>query len=192
MMKDGGKKDNQGQDKKVQQYGVIFQSVDFNDWYNEVVKKVDFVDNLLVVGVMVVWFYGLVLWENIQCWFDDCFKVSGYELLIFLIFIFMNFIMKEVDYVEGFVFELFMVNKIGIEELVEFYVMCLIFEMIIGYMWSGWFNFYCDLFFLYYQWGSVFCVELWIKVFFCIFEFFWYEGYIVYVDEVEVCVEVCQ
>lgn len=45
MTKDGGK-----QDRKAQQYGVTPQSVDFNDWYNEVVKKADLADNSPVAG----------------------------------------------------------------------------------------------------------------------------------------------
>ena len=42
------------QDKKAQQYGVTPQSVDFNDWYNEVVRKADLADNSPVAGTMVV------------------------------------------------------------------------------------------------------------------------------------------
>ena len=77
MTKDGGKADNKAQDKKAQQYGVTPQSVDFNDWYNEVVKKADLADNSPVAGAMVVRPYGSALWENIQRWLDDRFKATG-------------------------------------------------------------------------------------------------------------------
>ena len=72
MTKDGGK-----QDKKAAQYGVTPQSADFNDWYNEVVKKADLADNSPVAGAMVVRPYGSALWENIVRWLDDRFKATG-------------------------------------------------------------------------------------------------------------------
>ena len=111
MTKDSGK-----QDRKAQQYGVTPQSVDFNDWYNEVVKKADLADNSPVAGAMVVRPYGTALWENIQRGLDDRFKATGHQNLLFPTLIPMNFIMKEADHVEGFAPELFTVESLATAE----------------------------------------------------------------------------
>lgn len=178
------------QDKKAQQYGVTPQSVDFNDWYNEVVKKADLADNSPVAGTMVVKPYGSALWENIERWLDDRFKASGHESLIFPTLIPMNFITKEADHVEGFAPELFTVTKIGTEVLAEPYVMRPTSETIIGYMWSQWLNSYRDLPFLHYQWGSVFRAEMRTKAFLRTSEFYWHEGHTAHVSEDEARAEV--
>lgn len=172
-------------DKKAQQYGVTPQSTDFNDWYNEVVKKADLADNSPVAGAMVVRPYGSALWENIVRWLDDRFKASGHESLVFPTLIPMGFIMKEADHVEGFAPELFTVNKIGTEVLAEPYVMRPTSETIIGHMWAGWLNSYRDLPFLHYQWGSVFRAELRTKAFLRTSEFYWHEGHTAHADEPE-------
>lgn len=187
MTKDGGK-----QDKKAQQYGVTPQSADFNDWYNEVVKKADLADNSPVAGAMVVRPYGTALWENIQRWLDDRFKATGHESLIFPTLIPMGFITREADHVEGFAPELFTVSKIGTEELAEPYVMRPTSETIIGHMWAGWLNSYRDLPFLHYQWGSVFRAELRTKAFLRTSEFFWHEGHTAHALETEARAEVRQ
>ncbi|MEW6422850.1 MAG: proline--tRNA ligase [Deinococcota bacterium] len=180
------------QDKKAQQYGVTPQSVDFNDWYNEVVKKADLADNSPVAGTMVVKPYGTALWENIQRWLDDRFKATGHESLIFPTLIPMNFITKEADHVEGFAPELFTVDRIGTEELTEPYVLRPTSETIIGYMWSGWLNSYRDLPFLHYQWGSVFRAELRTKAFLRTSEFYWHEGHTAHASEEDARREVRQ
>lgn len=187
MTKDGGKKDN-----KAAQYGVTPQSTDFNDWYNEVVKKADLADNSPVAGAMVMKPYGAALWENIQRWLDDRFKAMDHESLVFPTLIPMNFIMKEADHVEGFAPELFTVNKIGTEELAEPYVLRPTSETIIGYMWSQWLNSYRDLPFLHYQWGSVFRAELRTKAFLRTSEFYWHEGHTAHALEAEARAEVRQ
>lgn len=180
------------QDNKAQQYGVTPQSVDFNDWYNEVVKKADLADHSPVAGAMVVRPYGTALWENIQRGLDDRFKATGHQNLLFPTLIPMNFIMKEAEHVEGFAPELFTVSKIGTEELAEPYVMRPTSETIIGHMWSGWLNSYRDLPFLHNQWGSVFRAELRTKPFLRTSEFFWQEGHTAHASEAEARAEVRQ
>ncbi|TSA87115.1 proline--tRNA ligase [Deinococcus detaillensis] len=177
-------------DKKAQQYGVTPQSVDFNDWYNEVVKKADLADNSPVAGAMVMKPYGSALWERIVRWLDDEFKARDHESLVFPTLIPMSFIMKEADHVEGFAPELFTVNKIGTEVLAEPYVLRPTSETIIGHMWSGWLNSYRDLPFLHYQWGSVFRAELRTKAFLRTSEFYWHEGHTAHASAEEAQAEV--
>ncbi len=189
MTKDGSKPK---QDNKAQQYGVTPQSVDFNDWYNEVVKKSDLADHSPVAGAMVVRPYGTALWENIQRGLDERFKATGHQNLLFPTLIPMSFIMKEADHVEGFAPELFTVSKIGSDVLAEPYVLRPTSETIIGHMWSGWLNSYRDLPFLHNQWGSVFRAELRTKPFLRTSEFFWQEGHTAHASEAEARHEVRQ
>lgn len=179
-------------DKKAAQYGVTPQSVDFNDWYNEVVKKADLADNSPVGGAMVIKPYGSALWENVQRWLDDRFRATGHESLVFPTLIPLSFITKEADHVEGFAPELFTVSKIGTEELAEPYVLRPTSETIIGHMWSKWLNSYRDLPFLHYQWGSVFRAELRTKAFLRTSEFYWHEGHTAHTNEAEARAEVRQ
>ncbi|MFC6591113.1 proline--tRNA ligase [Deinococcus lacus] len=179
-------------DSKAQQYGVTPQSQDFNDWYNEVVRKADLADHSPVAGAMVVRPYGTALWERIQRDLDDRFKATGHHNLLFPTLIPMDFILREADHVEGFAPELFTVNKIGTEELSEPYVMRPTSETIIGHMWSGWLNSYRDLPFLHNQWGSVFRAELRTKPFLRTSEFYWQEGHTAHASEAEARAEVRQ
>lgn len=179
-------------DSKAKQYGVTPQSVDFNDWYNEVVRKADLADHSPVAGAMVVRPYGTAIWEGIQRNLDDRFKATGHQNLLFPTLIPMSFILKEADHVEGFAPELFTISKIGTEELPEPYVMRPTSETIIGHMWSGWLNSYRDLPFLHNQWGSVFRAEMRTKPFVRTSEFFWQEGHTAHATAEEAHAEVRQ
>ncbi len=179
-------------DAKAAQYGVTPQSVDFNEWYNEVVIKADLADYSPVRGCMVVKPYGYGIWERINRDMEDAFRATGHEGLLFPTLIPMNFITKEADHVEGFAPELFTVTKIGTEVLEEPYVMRPTSETIIGHMWAGWLNSYRDLPFLHYQAGAVFRAELRTKLFLRTAEFYWQEGHTAHETEAEARAEVLQ
>ena len=179
-------------DAKAAQYGVTPQSVDFNEWYNEVVIKADLADYSPVRGSMVVKPYGSAIWERIQRWLDDKFKETGHESLLFPTLIPLNFLQKEAEHVEGFAPELFTVTKIGTEVLDEPYVMRPTSETIIGHMWSQWLNSYRDLPFLHYQWGAVFRAELRTKLFLRTAEFYWHEGHTAHATGEEAMAETMQ
>ncbi|WP_027482762.1 proline--tRNA ligase [Deinococcus pimensis] len=179
-------------DAKASQFGVTPQSVDFNEWYNEVVVKADLADYSPVRGSMVVKPYGYAIWERIQRWLDDKFKETGHEGLLFPTLIPLNFMTKEAEHVEGFAPELFTVTRIGTETLDEPYVMRPTSETIIGHMWSQWLGSYRDLPFLHYQWGSVFRAELRTKLFLRTAEFYWHEGHTAHATEQEARAEVRQ
>jgi prolyl-tRNA synthetase len=193
------KSDKSNQDKSKQdknsagkQFGVTPQSVDFNDWYNEVVIKADLADYSPVGGCMVVKPYGYAIWDAIVRWLDDKFKETGHEGLLFPTLIPMNFLQKEAEHVEGFAPELFTVSQIGSEKLAEPYVMRPTSETIIGHMWSGWLNSYRDLPFLHYQWGSVFRAEMKTKLFLRTAEFYWHEGHTAHENEEQARAETMQ
>lgn len=179
-------------DAKAAQFGVTPQSVDFNEWYNEVVLKADLADYSPVRGSMVVKPYGSAIWERIQRWLDDKFKETGHESLLFPTLIPLNFLQKEAEHVEGFAPELFTVTKIGTEVLEEPYVLRPTSETIIGHMWAQWLNSYRDLPFLHYQWGAVFRAELRTKLFLRTAEFYWHEGHTAHATAEEAMAETLQ
>ncbi|MBB6097425.1 prolyl-tRNA synthetase [Deinobacterium chartae] len=177
---------------KAAQFGVTPQSVDFNDWYNEVVVKADLADYSPVKGCMVVKPYGYAIWERINRWMEDKFRETGHEGLLFPTLIPLNFMTKEAEHVEGFAPELFTVTRIGTEVLEEPYVMRPTSETIIGHMWAQWLNSYRDLPFLHYQSGAVFRAELRTKLFLRTAEFYWQEGHTAHETREEAMAETLQ
>ncbi|HWG84925.1 MAG TPA: proline--tRNA ligase [Deinococcales bacterium] len=179
-------------DKKAAQFGVTPQSVDFNDWYNEVVQKAELADYSPVRGAMVVRPYGWALWENVQRVLDARFKETGHESMAYPLFIPMSFIAKEAKHVEGFAPELAVVTIGGGEELEEPLVVRPTSETIIGHMWSKWVKSYRDLPLLHYQWGNVVRWELRTKAFLRTSEFYWHEGHTCHATEQEAVDETLQ
>jgi prolyl-tRNA synthetase len=162
---------------KDKQLGVTPRSVDFNEWYNEVVQKADLADDSPVRGAMVVKPYGWALWENVQKILDAEFKATNHEALAFPMFIPMSFLEKEAHHVEGFAPELAVVTHGGGQQLEEPLVVRPTSETIIGHMWAKWVRSYRDLPLLQYQWGSVVRWELRPRKFLRTTEFYWHEGH---------------
>lgn len=172
-------------DAKAAQFGVTPQSVDFNDWYTEVVQKADLADYSPVRGAMVIKPYGWALWENVQKVLDERFKATGHEPMSYPLFIPMSFLAREAKHVEGFAPELAVVTVGGGETLEEPLVVRPTSETIIGHMWSRWVRSYRDLPILHYQWGNVVRWELRTKPFLRTSEFFWHEGHTAHATEAE-------
>ncbi len=170
-------KQDSANQSKAQQFGVTPRSVDFNEWYNDVVIKADLADDSPVRGAMVVKPYGWALWENVQKVLDAEFKATNHEALAFPMFIPMSFLQKEAQHVEGFAPELAIVTHGGGQELEEPLVVRPTSETIIGHMWSKWIRSYRDLPLLQYQWGSVVRWELRPRKFLRTTEFYWHEGH---------------
>jgi len=165
--------------------GLIPQSEDFNEWYNEVVLKADLVDYGPVRGTMVVKPYGFALWENIQRELDRMFKETGHQNTYFPLFIPISFLQKEAEHVEGFAPELAVVTQAGGETLEEPLAVRPTSETIIGYMWSKWIRTYRDLPQLLNQWNSVVRWELRTKLFLRTTEFLWQEGHTAHATQEE-------
>ncbi|WP_027881784.1 proline--tRNA ligase [Meiothermus rufus] len=165
--------------------GLVPQSQDFNEWYNEVVLKADLVDYGPVRGTMVVKPYGYAIWENIQRELDRMFKETGHQNCYFPLFIPMSFLQKEAEHVEGFSPELAVVTQAGGETLEEPLAVRPTSETIIGYMWSKWIRTYRDLPQLLNQWNSVVRWELRTKLFLRTTEFLWQEGHTAHATQEE-------
>lgn len=161
------------------------RSVDFSDWYNQVVLAAELADYAPVRGCMVVRPYGWALWENIQQALDRRFKATGHVNAAFPLLIPMSFMEKEKEHVEGFSPELAVVTIGGGEKLEEPLIIRPTSETIIGYMYAKWIKSYRDLPVLINQWGNVVRWELRTRLFLRTLEFYWQEGHTAHALEVE-------
>jgi prolyl-tRNA synthetase len=161
------------------------RSVNFAEWYNQLVIKAELADYAPVRGCMVVRPYGWALWENIQQALDRRFKATGHVNAAFPLLIPMSFLEKEKEHVEGFSPELAVVTIGGGEQLEEPLVVRPTSETIIGYMYSKWIKSYRDLPVLINQWGNVVRWEMRTKLFLRTLEFYWQEGHTAHATAVE-------
>jgi prolyl-tRNA synthetase (EC 6.1.1.15) len=170
--------------------GLTPQSVDFSEWYLEVIQKAELADYGPVRGTIVVRPYGYAIWENIQKTLDQMFKETGHQNAYFPLFIPMSFLRKEAEHVEGFSPELAVVTHAGGEELEEPLAVRPTSETVIGYMWSKWIQSYRDLPQLLNQWGNVVRWELRTRPFLRTSEFLWQEGHTAHATREEAEAEV--
>lgn len=161
------------------------RSVDFSEWYNQLVLRAELADYAPVRGCMVVRPYGWALWENIQQALDRRFKETGHVNAAFPLFIPMSFLEKEKEHVEGFSPELAVVTHGGGEKLEEPLVVRPTSETIIGYMYSKWIQSYRDLPILINQWANVVRWEMRTRLFLRTLEFYWQEGHTAHATEQE-------
>jgi prolyl-tRNA synthetase len=153
------------------------RSVDFSEWYNQLVIHAELADYAPVRGCMIVRPYGWAIWENIQQSLDRSFKATGHLNAAFPMLIPRSFIEKEKSHVAGFSPELAVVTHGGGEELEEPLVVRPTSETIIGHSFAKWVQSYRDLPLLINQWNSVVRWELRTKLFLRTLEFFWQEGH---------------
>ncbi|MDP4203575.1 MAG: proline--tRNA ligase, partial [Bacteroidota bacterium] len=78
------------------------RSVDYSQWYQDLVIKADLAENSAVRGCMVIKPYGYAIWEKMQAELDRMFKETGHQNAYFPLFIPKSFLSKEADHVEGF------------------------------------------------------------------------------------------
>ncbi len=161
------------------------RSVDFSEWYNQIVQRAELADYAPVRGCMVVRPYGWALWENMQQALDRRFKETGHVNAAFPLFIPMSFLEKEKEHVEGFSPELAIVTIGGGEKLEEPLVVRPTSETIIGHMYAKWIHSYRDLPVLINQWGNVVRWELRTRLFLRTLEFYWQEGHTAHATERE-------
>ena len=63
------------------------RSVNYSQWYQDLVIKADLAENSAVRGCMVIKPYGYAIWENIQAGLDKMFKATGHVNAYFPLFI---------------------------------------------------------------------------------------------------------
>jgi prolyl-tRNA synthetase len=161
------------------------RSVDYSQWYIDIVMNAKLADYSPVKGCMVVRPRGYAIWERIQAEMDRRFKETGHQNCYFPMLIPMSFLKKEAEHVEGFAPELAVVTHGGGEELEEPLVVRPTSETIIWSKYKDWIQSYRDLPLLYNQWCSVLRWEKRTRLFLRTAEFLWQEGHTAHETEKE-------
>ena len=172
------------------------RSVNYPEWYQQVVRAADLAENSEVRGCMVIKPWGYTIWENIQRNLDDMFKETGHVNAYFPLFIPKSYFEKEAEHVKGFAKECAVVTHTRLEDdgkgglkpggaLTEELVVRPTSETIIGASFSKWVNSYRDLPLLINQWANVVRWEMRTRLFLRTTEFLWQEGHTVHATEAE-------
>ncbi|MBI4170849.1 MAG: proline--tRNA ligase [Candidatus Aenigmarchaeota archaeon] len=132
------------------------RSENFSDWYLEVVRKGDFIDQRSPIkGFDVITPWGYAVWEKIQQHFDSLIKQGGVVNAYFPLFIPENLIKKEEEHFAGFKAETFAVTEAGGEKLEERLFVRPTSETIMYYMYALWIRSHKDLPLRINQWNNV-------------------------------------
>lgn len=167
-------------------------SVDFSEWYNEIVYRADLADQSPVRGCIIVKPYGFELWEGLRAALDKRFKGTGHMNAYFPLFIPESYLRREAEHVEGFSPELAVVTIGGGKELEERLVVRPTSETIIGEAMAKWIQSYRDLPLLLNQWANVVRWEMRTRPFLRTAEFLWQEGHTAHATEAEAEAETLQ
>ena len=159
------------------------QSVDFPQWYQDVVNKAELADNGPVRGTMVIRPYGYALWEHIQAEIDARIKRAGAQNVYLPLFIPESYLHKEAEHVKGFSPELAVVTHAGGKQLEEPVVVRPTSETLFGEVMAKWIQSYRDLPLLLNQWANVVRWELRPRIFLRTTEFLWQEGHTAHATE---------
>jgi len=171
--------------------GLTKRSVDYSQWYNELVIKADLAENSAVRGCMVIKPYGYAIWEKMQQILDKMFKDTGHVNAYFPLFIPKSFLSKEADHVEGFAKECAVVTHYRLKndpdgkgvivdpeaKLEEELIVRPTSETIIWSTYKNWIQSYRDLPIKCNQWANVVRWEMRTRLFLRTAEFLWQEGH---------------
>jgi len=167
------------------------RSVNYSQWYQDLVIKADLAENSAVRGCMVIKPYGYAIWEKMQRQLDDMFKETGHVNAYFPLFIPKSFLSKEADHVEGFAKECAVVTHYRLKnspdgkgvivdpaaKLEEELIVRPTSETIIWNTYKNWIQSYRDLPILCNQWANVVRWEMRTRLFLRTAEFLWQEGH---------------
>ncbi|MEG2014153.1 MAG: proline--tRNA ligase, partial [Clostridia bacterium] len=156
---------------------IADMTVDFPQWYTDVVLKTELTDYGPVKGTMVIRPYGYAIWENIQADLNKRFKETGHKNAYFPMLIPQSLLQKEAEHVEGFAPEVAVVTHAGGEKLAEPLIIRPTSETIICSMFSKWIGSYRDLPLKINQWANVVRWEKTTRPFLRTSEFLWQEGH---------------
>ena len=179
------------------------RSVDYSQWYQDLVIKADLAENSAVRGCMVIKPYGYAIWEKIQRQLDDMFKETGHVNAYFPLFIPKSFLSREAEHVEGFAKECAVVthhrlmkdpNGTGVivdpdAKLDEELIVRPTSETIIWNTYKNWITSYRDLPLLINQWANVVRWEMRTRLFLRTTEFLWQEGHTAHATREEAEIE---
>ena len=167
------------------------RSVNYSQWYNELVVKADLAEQADVRGCMVIKPYGYAIWEKIQQELDRRFKETGVQNVYFPMLIPKSFLSKEAEHVEGFAKECAVVTHYRLKanpdgdgvvvdpaaRLEEELIIRPTSETTIWNTYRKWIHSWRDLPLLCNQWCNVMRWEMRTRLFLRTSEFLWQEGH---------------
>ena len=167
------------------------RSVNYSQWYNDLVIKADLAEQSAVRGCMVIKPYGYAIWEKMQRQLDDMFKATGVQNAYFPLLIPKSFLSREAEHVEGFAKECAVVTHHRLmnapdgsgvvvdpeARLEEELIIRPTSETIILNTYRNWISSYRDLPLLINQWANVMRWEMRTRMFLRTAEFLWQEGH---------------
>ena len=167
------------------------RSVNYSEWYNQLVVKADLAEQSDVRGCMVIKPYGYAIWEKMQRILDDMFKQTGVQNAYFPLLIPKSFLSREAEHVEGFTKECAVVTHYRLKtnethdgvvvdpaaKLEEELIIRPTSETIIWNTYKNWIKSYRDLPVLCNQWCNVMRWEMRTRLFLRTSEFLWQEGH---------------
>jgi len=179
------------------------RSVNYSQWYQDLVIKAELAENSAVRGCMVIKPYGYAIWEKMQRILDDMFKETGHVNAYFPLLIPKSFLSKEAQHVEGFAKECAVVthyrlkndpNGAGVvvdpaAKLEEELIIRPTSETIIWNTYRNWIQSYRDLPILINQWANVMRWEMRTRLFLRTAEFLWQEGHTAHATREEAEIE---
>ena len=171
--------------------GLTKRSVNYSQWYNELVVKAELAEQSDVRGCMVIRPYGYAIWEKIQSELDKKFKETGVQNAYFPLLIPKSFLSKEAEHVEGFAKECAVVTHYRLKtnethdgvvvdpaaKLEEELIIRPTSETIIWNTYKNWVKSYRDLPILCNQWCNVMRWEMRTRLFLRTSEFLRQEGH---------------
>ncbi|AGM26503.1 prolyl-tRNA synthetase [Spiroplasma syrphidicola EA-1] len=156
------------------------RSVDFPQWYTDIVLNADLISYGPVKGTIIFKPYGYAIWEHIQQILDGEFKKLKVKNVYFPLLIPKSLFNKEKDHIEGFAPEVATVTKVGDKVLDEELYIRPTSEVLFGTFFSKEIQGYRDLPLLYNQWVNVLRWEKTTRPFLRTSEFLWQEGHTVH------------
>ena len=179
------------------------RSVNYSQWYQDLVIKADLAENSAVRGCMVIKPYGYAIWEKMQRILDDMFKETGHVNAYFPLLIPKSFLSKEAEHVEGFAKECAVVTHYRLKtnhdgtgvvvdpaaKLEEELIIRPTSETIIWNTYRNWMQSYRDLPILCNQWANVMRWEMRTRLFLRTAEFLWQEGHTAHATREEAEIE---
>jgi prolyl-tRNA synthetase len=180
------------------------KSVNYSEWYNDIVKKAQLAENAEDVrGCMVIRPNGYAIWENMRDVLDRKFKETGHVNAYFPLLIPKSFLSKEAAHVEGFAKECAVVTHYRLKnapdgksvivdpdaKLTEELIIRPTSETVIWNTYRNWIQSYRDLPLLINQWANVMRWEMRTRLFLRTAEFLWQEGHTAHATEQEAIAE---
>ena len=167
------------------------RSVNYSEWYNQLVVKADLAEQSDVRGCMVIKPYGYAIWEKMQHILDGMFKETGVQNAYFPLLIPKSFLSREAEHVEGFAKGCAVVTDYRLKtndagdgvvvdpnaKLEEELIIRPTSETIIWNTYKNWIKSYRDLPILCNQWCNVMRWEMRTRLFLRTAEFLWQEGH---------------